>query len=303
MPPELTKLLTYLNASVADFVPVEAKYFARLKELLVFHNIIPDTQAVDRTNFSEFVKQFQSTVMNDPRPDGIPGANTLWVMQQDWAGTRGITLVKSGIPNDPFKGAPLAFVLRSDVAVFYRSFYDEIHANGGVVTSDGALRPLSDVVGPGRSATSMHYTGIAFDVNIASGMGNPAADPYIIERVGTRHWQVWNRVSAPNGDQKTLNAVVYNKNNNTISTAPLTAQVIDFSGIAKKNGLSDIGNRSCFPGQYICAEWWHFQCEEVLVPYISQFGAELLTVYPQAKLIANAPIWAAKQKIYKKDWN
>lgn len=302
MPPELTPLLTYLKISFAQFAPFEAKYFARLKELLVFHQIIPVTQTVDRSNFSGFVKTFQGTVMHDPHPDGMPGENTLWALQKDWAGSRGLKLIKSGIPNDAFGGSHDAFILRSDVVPHYMDWFNEIHASGGVITSAGSLRDLTAPVSAGRSTTSMHYTGIALDLNTVSGMHKPASDAYVIERNGTTHWQVWNKVAPPNGTLHILNAIIYNDHTKNISTNAINTPVIDFTGIAAKHGFYPIGNRGCFPGDYMCAEWWHFQCEDVLVPYISQFGAELLTVYSVAQLSAHGGVWSSKMKIFKKDW-
>jgi len=303
MPPELAPLLAYLKVSYDQFSVVEDKYFARLGELLTYHNIIPAGTVVNRSNFSDWVKAFQNTVMGSANPDGIPGEDTLWAMQQDWAPTRGLKLVNRGVPNDPFPGAIYPFTLRSDVAALYLDFYNEVHDNAGVITSSGSIRDLSVVAGPGQSATSMHYTGIALDVYTNSGMTKLAADAYIVERVGSRRWQVWNKVAAPNGSARQMNAVIYNTNTKSTSMQAVNASVIDFTAIAAKHGFANIGSRGCFPAQYICAEWWHFQCEQVLVPYISQFGAELLTIYSAAKLTANAPIWQARKKIYKRDWN
>ena len=50
------------------------------------------------------------------------------------------------------------------------------------------------------------------------------------------------------------------------------------------------------------AEWWHFQCEEVLTPYISQFGIELLSLaqYNEANLSPHTDIWANRMHIFKR---
>ncbi len=56
------------------------------------------------------------------------------------------------------------------------------------------------------------------------------------------------------------------------------------------------------------AEWWHFQCEEPLVPYVSQFGIELLSLgtvrtsrgevrYDEERLSA-LPLWANRMRIF-----
>jgi hypothetical protein len=302
MPPELTALLTYLKQSFEAFAPVEGKYFARLTDLLVYHKILTVADPVDRTNFTGLIKEFQRNNMNDPNPDGIPGENTLWELQKQWTIDRNLKLVSSGILNDAFQGSHLNFVLRSDVLPFYENFYSTVHQNGGIVTSAGSLRDLNAPVTPGRSATSMHYTGIALDLHTNSGMTGSASEAYLIEQVGAKHWNVWNKVAAPMGTSRTVNEVIYHPGNKSINVNPKIVQVIDVTGMAKQNGFSGIGCRSCFPETYLCAEWWHFQCEEVLVPFISQFGAELLAVYDQNKLAAHQPIWDSRKKIFKKDW-
>jgi hypothetical protein len=300
--PALNPLLSYLNVPYTRFQPVEAAYFRRLKELLLFHNVIAAADVVDSSNFTEKVKDFQRTVMHDSNPDGIPGENTLFEMQKGWASTRGITLVKSGVRNDAYNGAPLPFRLRSDAFPFYNKLYDEIHAQGGVLTSAGSFRDLSASVTAGRSSTSMHYTGLAIDLHTASGMQNTTGNPYLIERSDTNRWQLWNKVQQPNGQIRNVNAQIYNSNSKSITPVAGSERVIDFTKIANNNGFKDIGNRSCFPEDYMCAEWWHFQCEEVLVPYISQFGTELLTIYSESELTAHPNIWQNRKKIFKKEW-
>jgi hypothetical protein len=300
--PALNPLLSYLNIPYSRFQPVEAAYFRRLKELLLFHNVIAATDIIDSSNFTEKVKEFQRKVMHDTNPDGVPGENTLFAMQKGWASTRGITLIKSGVRNDAYNGAPLPFRLRSDALPFYNKLYDEVHAQGGVVTSAGSFRDLTASVTAGRSTTSMHYTGLAIDLHTGSGMQNTTGNPYLVERSGTNRWQLWNKVPQPNGQIQNVSAQIYNTTSKTIAPVAVSERVIDFTKIANNNGFKDIGNRSCFPEDYMCAEWWHFQCEEVLVPYISQFGTELLTIYSESELTAHPNIWQNRKKIFKKEW-
>ncbi|WPU91870.1 hypothetical protein SNE25_21370 [Mucilaginibacter sabulilitoris] len=301
MSEELQSLLTYLRISLDSFTPVETQYFARLKELLVFNGIITPTDPVDRTNISDLVKEFQRNKMDIQQPDGIPGEETLWELQKQWTIDRKLKLVSTGIPNDAFQGSTIPFVLRSDVLPFYEKLYHTVHENGGMVTSTGSLRPINATVSAGRSATSMHYTGIALDLDTNSGMTGAASGVYLIEKAGTKHWNVWNKVVSPMGSSR-ADEVVYHPATKSISVNQQTAQVIDFTDIARQNGFSGIGSRACFPETYLCAEWWHFQCEDVLVPFISQFGAELLAVYDERKLVAQAPIWNSRKKIFKRDW-
>lgn len=300
--PELRDLLSYLQIGYDTFQPVENRYFHRLKELLVFHNILNPNDILDSSNFGNKVKDFQRTKMNQSSPDGIPGENTLFELQKGWANTRGLALVRSGIRNDAYNGSQIPFVMRSDALLKYDQLYDQIHNQGGVITSAGSFRELSASVSSGRSSTSMHYTGLAFDLHTSSGLQNTTGNPYLLERSGANRWQLWNKVLAPHGNMQSLNSQIYNSGSKTITPVALSERVIDFKAIANNNGFKDIGNRSCFPGEYMCAEWWHFQCEDVLVPYLSQFGTELLTIYDESQLTVHPNIWQNRKKIFKKDW-
>lgn len=296
------RLLSYLNITEAQFTPFESDYFNRLKELLIFHNIITASDTVDRNSFGNMVADFQRRIMNQTQPDGIPGEDTLFELQSTWAPTRGITMVSTGIVNHSFNGSHINFQLRSDALVHYNTMLNQVVNEGGIITSAGSIRSLNAPVTPGRSSKSMHYTGLAIDLHTGSGMQNTANDAYLVERVGTSNWQVWNKVSPPLGSSRTINAEIYNSSTHTHAPTSVSAQVIDFTQIANSHGFKGISNRSCFPADYLCAEWWHFQCERVLVPFISQFGSELLTIYPAATLQNNAGIWSNRKKIFKKDW-
>jgi hypothetical protein len=300
-PSELVALLSYLQIGYNQFQPVENRYFARLKELLVFHNIMGAGDVLSASNFKEKVMDFQRRIMNDATPDGLPGEETLFELQKGWAGHRGLSLITTGIRNDAYKGSQIPFVMRSDVLARYNPLYDQVHVQGGVITSAGSLRSLTAPVTPGRSTTSMHYTGLAMDLHTGSGM-QTTSDPYLIERNGTNGWHVYNRATEPFGDVRSLSAQIYNSSSKIISPVTVNERVIDFTQIANANGFYDIGNRSCFPQDYMCAEWWHFQCEDVLVPYISQFGSELLSIYSESQLTAQPHIWQSRKKIFKKNW-
>jgi len=161
---------------------------------------------------------------------------------------------------------------------------------GIIITSAGSFRGPNEAVRAGRSATSMHYSGLAFDLATTSGMRDPAVDPYIVTQDGD-YWRVWARTDE--GLEQQLDAVVHvNGVNGAIHTQEVTARVADFTALAASYGFRRIGPRSDFPANYLSAEWWHFQCEDVLVPWISQFGIELLSldIYTEATLPpANPP--------------
>ena len=90
--------------------------------------------------------------------------------------------------------------------------------------------------------------------------------------------------------------------NGATRTQTVEARVLDFTALAAGHGFRRIMRRSDFPGNYLSAEWWHFQCEEFLVPWISQFGIELLSLqrYTEAHLQAAPRIWENRKKIFKR---
>ncbi len=80
-----------------------------------------------------------------------------------------------------YEGGYRTMQLRADVAERYRALHAAMAAKGAVMTSSGGKRGLDATVSEGRSATSMHYLGRAFDLYLYSGMVNPAVDPYVIQ--------------------------------------------------------------------------------------------------------------------------
>lgn len=304
---DLTRLLTYLGVSHAQFQPYERRYFDRLAELLVMHGTIPAGTVLDQANFRDAVRDFQRGA--GLGVDGLPGENTLWEMQEGWANGRALDLqrvdadtwVRPGLgAHQPQRDGFDSFRLRQDIVFRYHDLHDEMIAAGALLTSSGSFRDLGAQVTPGRSTKSMHYSGLALDLAVPTGMRDPDVDPFIITRDGDR-WHVWAR--AVDGVSRTLDAVVWSGGATT--TREVTADVVDFTAAAHRHGFRDIRARSCFPGDYMCAEWWHFQCEAALVPWISQFGTELLSLrqYTQAGLQVHADIWANRRCIFKRATN
>ncbi len=95
-----------------------------------------------------------------------------------------------------------------------------------------------------------------------------------VTRDGTRRWRVWAR--ADGGETRTLEAVLHRPGR--IEVVTITAKVIDLTELMAAHGFSIIGQRSCFPRNYLCAEWWHFQYNRALTQQVLQFGAELLSL-------------------------
>ena len=191
------------------------------------------------------------------------------------------------VPCTVFKGKSGygSMQLRADVAAKYLPFYEEVKALGGGISSAGSLRALHSGGGSAQSATSLHYPAIAFDLALGTGMQS-LADPYLIESLGERRQRVWMRCDG--GEERKFQAIIASSPGGVlkIQKQTVTAKVVDFTALAQKHGFYPIRARKAFKpgGSYEAAEWWHFQCEGVLVPGVSTFGSELLKVYPEATI-------------------
>lgn len=294
-PPELRELLSFLEVSYATFAPVEGAYFAAIGEHLHRHGVVDSATALDASNFAGAIREFQGrTGIN---ASGTADERTLWALQKDWAAGRQLSLVKC--PADKVAGSDGydRFRLRSDIADHYLALHAAVQAAGGIITSAGSFRDLSAQVTVDRSTTSMHYSGLALDLATDTGMLNPAKNPYLITQEG-RKWRVWCRSEA--GEERELDAVRWR--GGATHTEKVTAKVIDFTACAESHGFRSIPARSVFPENYMGAEWWHFQCELPLTPYVSQFGCELLSLamYSETELAKHTGIWSNRMKVFKK---
>ena len=196
-------------------------------------------------------------------------------------------------------------VLRTDAAEAYKALKAEINALGGVVTSAGGRRALSSGAGPARSKTSMHYTGLAFDMSLATGMQNFDTDPFLCVRDGdTRKWVVW--CKSPSAPQVTLNAVVCRTKGGktSLETKTVTVKAFNFTEIANKHGFANISARKFFfeGGSYSGAEWWHWQFDKALTKGVSKFGEELLKVYSLEQAQKFVYWDEVKDNVFGKNW-
>jgi N-acetylmuramoyl-L-alanine amidase len=293
-PEELASLLRYLRVGWETFAEREDAYFEKLTEHLVRAGVVEAGTALGRSNFAEAVASFQRG--GGLTADGLPGEDTLWALQQNWALQRRLGIVR--VPADRIDGSRGydRFRLRSDIVDRYDSMRREVLAAGGVVTSAGSFRELGAEVTPGRSPTSMHYSGLAFDLATDTGMRRIDA-PYIITQEG-RRWRVWCRSDAAAEQQ--LEAVLWS--GGRVQTRQVTARAFDFTATAARHGFASIGPRRVFPSDYRGAEWWHFQCEAALTPWISQFGVELLSLsqYNVAGLSRQTDIWNNRKRLFKR---
>lgn len=196
-----------------------------------------------------------------------------------------------------------SFKFRSDMSDSYQSLLDAVHANGGKLTSAGSLRALSAAVSTGRVPTSMHYTGIAFDMSIFAAGKCPDKDPYVLvpdASLGPRRWRLWFRSDTGTGPNvvtgKKLDAVVFyqEKGATRANTVETTGNFFDFTALALEHGWKGI---NCWKsswkylnnlntgkgGSYYGLEFWHFQCESCISKG-TKFGDVLKTIYSQSTI-------------------
>lgn len=177
-------------------------------ELLVYHEIIKSSEKdslQESVNFNEAVCYFQEK--NGLVADSIVGSNTLWELQYSFvmdSPKLALIRVKADKINN-IEGFG-NFYLRQDLVSSYETIYNQVHNMGGVVTSSGSLRELSARVSQGRSAKSLHYTGLALDLSINSGFFSKNTDPYLISyhRKDT-FWRIWCR--SEKGEEMELESV------------------------------------------------------------------------------------------------
>lgn len=202
------------------------------------------------------------------------------------------------VPADPYRDGYDRFFLREDVAEAYMHIYEKIKEAGGKLTSSGARRALNASVGTSRSATSFHYSGRALDLFVGSGMENRIRDPFVVAADGDRYWRVYAR--ADGGEQMDIEAVTYGSRNRG---RVVSDRFIDLTSLFKEEGFERIRARSSFfrGGNWLGAEWWHFQYEKGLEKGRSTFGEELLKVYREDQL-RSTPLWAYRARIFAVNW-
>ena len=201
---------------------------------------------------------------------------------------------------DKVKDGYNRFYLREDVAEDFNAFRADVLALGGVVSSAGAKRPLRDSKrSKSRSIKSLHYTGLAFDMALSSGMNNPDKDRYVIEDVGDRRWNVWCKTDNEEVPVRKVEGYTYHHTRKIIE-----ARMFSITELAAKHGFEPIRARRYFMagGHYAGAEWWHFQWEKGLTPGVSTFGGELVKIYTLDECRKFAPWEDTKHCIWKESW-
>lgn len=199
--------------------------------------------------------------------------------------------------------------LRKDVATRWGNLRSECLLRGGGCTTAGGIRPLTAGGGAAQSATSLHYGGLAIDLSLDSGMSRVDSLYVVVkDHDNPRKWIVWMRCTEDSVQTVDLNAVICTtaSGKTQLKEVPVSGKYLNFTELAAKYGFKNISARKSFMngGGYTGAEWWHFQCEAVLIPGVSTFGGELLKVYSESEIKANfRGDWNnVKDNTWKQDW-
>ena len=282
------------------------EYLRKLGELLVFHGVLASSDELTSDNLKEVVTTFQEK--KNLFVDGVAGRDTLWALQSPWVAT----LPKQPLVECDADGFGEGFrktTLRKDTAARFNLLRDEINQLGGIVTSDGGLRALTDGANQNRSPTSMHYTGLAFDLYTESGFFHPDEDPFVITRGEETFWVVWCRATM--GQQKELQAVHWKNSDSGVDLVKtVSGKFVNFTEACGRHGFHPIHPRTPFTRPhnrvYLSSEWWHFQCNQLLTPNLSQFGIELQKIegYTPHVIETKGPaVWSHRRVIYGENWH
>lgn len=286
---------------------LDVNFMKRIGELLVFHKIIKNQQELTESNLGDKILEFQEKV--DIMLDGNPRWETLWQLQFPWVQQAPkLSFVKCEADLVPGTQGKDHLWLRQDAAEKYCTLRKKIKEMGGILTTAGGKRPLSEGTSSDRSVTSMHYMGLAFDLATDSGFFNPDTDPFVITIAGNNYWEVWCR--SQKGEERKLNVIYWDDWNSGVDkTTTVQGKFINFTEICAQHGFYPIRPRLSFTRKqnrkYVGCEWWHFQADDLLIPNLSQFGIELLRIEgytPEYLRTTNENLWARKQAIFHLDW-
>lgn len=303
---DVRDLCCYLGVTPESFAKKQDRYLAGLSELLTFHEVIGPADRVDASSFRAAVKEFQRAA--GLTVDGLPGEETLWELNYVWALAHRVELVELTMDEPAPAGREhvddehrvRSIQVRSDVAAAIAGLRDDLHAAGAPLTSSGALRKLTGARPTARSTTSIHHCAAAFDLATTMGMitqgpVRPEDQPYVITTDSGR-WRVW--AKALSGSELTLDAVTWAYG--ATKTRRTTGRFLDVTATAAARGLRGIRPGSTFPDDYLAAEWWHLQASDVLVPWVSQFGSEVLRLRANAESAfqAQPAMWTMRKRIF-----
>lgn len=185
------------------------------------------------------------------------------------------------VPADKWGDGYDRFRIRADLVDAYDAVRRRIIDSGGLVTSSGGLRDVSEPATAGRSKTSLHYTARAIDLHVGSGM-QARRTPYVVVRDGGTDvsplWKVYCEVEGDAGETRELQALVWKRGQGVVAT-PLEVRCICITDLLAEAGWRRIPARPKWKTNYASCEWWHFQYEEGLQPGVTRFGDELRKVW------------------------
>ncbi|HEX6748770.1 MAG TPA: thiopeptide-type bacteriocin biosynthesis protein [Longimicrobium sp.] len=186
-------------------------------------------------------------------------------------------------------------VIRADLEAPYLEAYRRVRALGGILTSSGGIRELRAAAAPGRSRTSVHYTGRAIDLYIRTGMQGPDDRYAIVRDGGTDERPLWRVYCAgeppdpadPLHDpalvrEMELECALWRPGG--IETVRRRGRWICLTDLLAEAGWHRIPARADWRDNYLSVEWWHFQHHGGLVAGHTRFGDELLRAWPASRV-------------------
>jgi hypothetical protein len=250
---------------------------------------VEDDGCGDHTSQAEFT--------SNPSVEAAPKRGRLRALNTGTGDKPSVGLVK--VAADKLKDGYNSAWIRTDLQTEYNEALATIRALGGIMTSSGAIRDLGAGAGPGRSKTSFHYSGRAFDLFIGTGMSG-ASDRYLIQRSGGTpelpEWEVLcvseNPLTGdPHYDASLIKEGMVDyvtwKSGVGLVSAKRQVKYFSLSSVLKKFGWLNIPARSDWKTQYLSCEWWHFQHHKGLKEGVSKFGDELRAVWAPSKVAAS----------------
>lgn len=304
---DVDDLCGYLRIEHHQFERHQDRYFSALSALLCFHEITPTGEIVDAATFRNAVREFQQSVGLER--DGIPGEKTLWELNYSWAmanrlGLSTVELDSSagarGVLADPGNGQVAALV-RTDMAQALRAWRSELLDAGVPLVAEVRSRhTITDENAFEQSCAAIHLTGLAVDLDPLTGMTSqgpidPEDQPYTITDNGTS-WRVWAR--SPAGTDVQLSAISWAHGASHVRQ--VEGRFLDLTAIAARHGMRPVAPAPSFPIHYEGAAWWHFEFHAGLVPWLSQFGCEVLRLKTNSEsaLRTNRLLWAERHRIF-----